>query len=86
MDITEFLDESLDLNFKEVENNKNLNCLSFRMFDAARAKNHNQPIHLKKQVMKSLIFPKGIFAVDQRGHTIFYNKNCKNFWNKKSKI
>ena len=88
MDITEFLDESLDLNFKEVENNRKFKIAYHSACSMQHGqKVHNQPINLiKKTGNEVLDIPEGHLCCGSAGtYNILQQKLAKKLLEQKVK-
>ena len=88
MDITEFLDESLDLNFKEVENNRKFKIAYHSACSMQHGqKVHNQPINLiKKTGNEVLDIPEGHLCCGSAGtYNILQQKIAKKLLEQKVK-
>ena len=88
MDITEFLDESLDLNFKEVENNRKFKIAYHSACSMQHGqKIHNQPINLiKKTGNEVLDIPEGHLCCGSAGtYNILQQKLAKKLLEQKVK-
>ena len=88
MDITEFLDKSLDLNFKEVENNRKFKIAYHSACSMQHGqKVHNQPINLiKKTGNEVLDIPEGHLCCGSAGtYNILQQKLAKKLLEQKIK-